>query len=322
MKIVVIGLGSMGKRRIRLIHEMFPSYLIYGIDSRQDRCEECVELFEISTFCSIDEIKESMDCAFICTSPLSHASIIKECLMRKWNVFTELNLVDTGYSDNINLAKSMGCTLFLSSTFLYREETKYIMSRITPDKNWNYIYHIGQYLPDWHPWENYNEFFIGEKRTNGCREIMAIELPWLLRAFGEIENFHVVSNKMSDLNVGFDDNFMIQFTHKTGNKGILVVDIVNPYAERRFEAYAEGMYLSWDGTPETILEFDSAAKSLKKVSLAEKAEHEEGYQSFIVENAYKNEIQEFFDVVQHGKTPLYGFEQDQKILKLIESLGA
>ena len=37
MNIMVIGLGSMGKRRIRLIHELYPEYLIYGIDEREDR---------------------------------------------------------------------------------------------------------------------------------------------------------------------------------------------------------------------------------------------------------------------------------------------
>ena len=43
----------------------------------------------------------------------------------------------------------------------------------------NYIYHIGQYLPDWHPWENYKNFFVGDKRTGGVREIFGIDLPWL-----------------------------------------------------------------------------------------------------------------------------------------------
>ena len=41
-----------------------------------------------------------------------------------------------------------------------------------------------------------------------------------------------------------------------------------------------------------------------------------------MENAYKNEIREFFNVVLDGKKPLYGFEQDLEILKLIDSIGA
>ena len=37
MRIMVVGLGSMGKRRIRLIREMYPEYLILGADGRTDR---------------------------------------------------------------------------------------------------------------------------------------------------------------------------------------------------------------------------------------------------------------------------------------------
>lgn len=322
MTIIVIGLGSMGKRRIRLIKEMYPDDSIIGIDRRENRRTETREQFCIETVESIDRVDRKVNCAFICTSPLSHAAIIKECLERKWHVFTELNLIDTGYSENMRLAKDKECILFLSSTFFYREEIRYIRSKITSNKKWNYVYHIGQYLPDWHPWENYKDFFIGDKRTNGCREIMAIELPWLIATFGNVEKINVISDKMTELNIAFDDNYMIQFTHENGNKGTLVVDVVSPVAVRKLEVFAEGTYLSWSGTPESISEFDPESKRLVSVSLTEKTEHLEGYSSFVVENAYKNEIKEFFDVVLNGKVPLYGFEQDQAILNLINNLGA
>lgn len=37
----------MGKRRIRLIKEIAPAALIYGIDARSDRREEAQALFQI-----------------------------------------------------------------------------------------------------------------------------------------------------------------------------------------------------------------------------------------------------------------------------------
>ena len=49
MNILVIGLGSMGKRRIRLIKELYPEFVIYGVDGRQDRCNEVKELFNNSS---------------------------------------------------------------------------------------------------------------------------------------------------------------------------------------------------------------------------------------------------------------------------------
>ena len=322
MNIVVIGLGSMGKRRIRLIKGLYSEITIYGIDERNDRRQEAEELFGIKSLKSMEEIDKEISCAFVCTSPLSHSSIITECLKRKWHTFTELNLVADGYSENIELAERNGCHLFLSSTFLYREEIRYIRSQVKAEEKWNYIYHIGQYLPSWHPWESYRDFFVGDKRTNGCREIFAIELPWLIRTFGSIKETHTASGKMSGLDITYKDNYIVNLMHENGCKGLLAVDVVSPYAVRRLEAYTEGKYIIWNGTPDSLAEYDARTNSLVPVVLSEKTEHKEGYENFIVENAYKNEIMEFFSIIQQKKTPIYGFEQDERILELIDKIGA
>lgn len=324
MNILVIGLGSMGKRRIRLVQEMFPNYVVYGVDERKDRREEANRLHGIQCTDSIQKAARAynIDAAFICTSPLSHNAIIRDCLLNNWNVFTELNLVEDGYEDNIALSKRNGCVLFLSSTFFYREEIRYIRSKVDKTNKWNYVYHIGQYLPDWHPWENYKDFFIGNKRTNGCREIMAIELPWIINTFGEIESVNVIADKMTELNIDYKDNYMIQLKHANGNKGTLIVDVVSPVAVRRLEIYAENKYIQWSGTLDTLYEYDESSDKLKAVELNEIEEHKTGYRAFVVENAYRNEIQEFMDVVLNGKEQLYGFEEDLKILRLIDRVEA
>ena len=149
---------------------------------------------------------------------------------------------------------------------------------------------------------------------------MAIELPWLTNTFGEVENFFVVSDKMTELKIDYKDNYMIQFTHKNGNKGVLIVDVVSPVAVRRLEIYGEGRYLQWSGTPDTLFEYNPETNELQKVILSEKEEHKEGYRAFVVENAYKNEINEFIDVVQNGKEQIYGFMEDLKVLELIDKL--
>ena len=321
MRVVVIGLGSMGKRRIRLIKEMYPDFIIIGVDARSDRRHEASKMFGIKCTDSLDSV-EIADCAFICTSPLSHNRLIHECLLKEWDIFTELNLVSDGYMENMSLAKEKGKTLFLSSTFFYREEIRYIRSKVTENKKWNYNYHIGQYLPDWHPWESYKDFFLGDKRTNGCREILAIEMPWSIGTFGEVDHIHVLSDKITELNIDYRDNFIIQIQHKNGNKGSLIVDVVSPVAVRKLEVYSEGAYLSWNGTPDTVTEFDIDSKKLVPVTLSEQVEHAEGYSAFVVENAYKNEIQEFFNVVDGAGQAQYGFEQDLQVLKLIETIGA
>jgi len=124
MNILVIGLGSMGKRRIRLLLNHFGSNTIVGVDTREERREYCEKDYGIETAPSLEEAldKYSYSVSFVCTSPISHSSIIRECLRHGCNVFTEINLVSDGYDDNIELAKKMDLNLFMSSTPIYRDE--------------------------------------------------------------------------------------------------------------------------------------------------------------------------------------------------------
>ena len=323
MNVAVIGLGSMGKRRIRLIKKYDEKINIIGIDLNNRRCLEVTDEFKIETCSSLDEAinKYNISSVFISTSPLSHANIINQCLNVGLNVFTELNLVDTGYDENIKLAKEKGCILFISSTFLYRAEVEYIKN-ITENSKSNicYNYHIGQYLPDWHPWENYKDFFISDKKTNGCREIFAIELPWLISTFGKIKDFKVVKNKISSLDINYPDNYMILLQHESGHNGVLCVDVVSRKAVRNLELYSEEMYLHWDGSPKGLYLFDIENKQDKNINLYNKIDKLDNYSSNIIENAYYNEIEEYFGCIKGNKKPRHTFEKDKEILDIISAL--
>lgn len=325
MEVLVVGLGSMGKRRIRLLKQFKHITNIVGIDNREDRREEAVHCLNCNVCENINQALEqypNIECAFICTSPLTHSRLITSVLNYNLHVFTEINLVDDGYENNMKLASEKKKVLFLSSTFYYREEIQYIRKGILGKNKLNYVYHIGQYLPDWHPWENYQNFFVGNKRTNACREIMAIELPWLTGTFGSVNNVHVIADNISGLRIQYPDNYMIQIEHEHGNKGILVIDVVSPKAVRNLEVYGEGVYYSWNGLPDSLEYYDQGSKQIKKVKMEENEEHIDGYNKFILENAYHNEIREFFKAIDDGMIPRYGFEQDLEVLKLIDRIEA
>lgn len=321
MKVIVIGLGSMGKRRIRLIKQYNPAIEIVGADSREDRRQEAHRLYGIETVETVQECTANATAAFICTSPLSHHVIITECLNYGLHVFTELNLVADKYEENIELAKSKKIKLFLSSTLLYRNEINYIGRRVSETEGQvNYIYHVGQYLPDWHPWENYEDFFVGDKRTNGCREFFAIELPWIQTVFGEIENIEVRKSKNSSLNIAYDDNYILLLEHKTKIKGMLAVDVISRKAVRNLEVYGEELYLSWDGSASGLYEYDVDKRSDKKIELYDKIEQLSDYNKSIIENAYLNEIKVFFEYIAGRTCPVYGFEEDKKTIEWLNRI--
>ncbi len=323
MNALIIGMGSMGKRRAHLLHSIDESIRIIGVDLQESRRKNAEEELGIITRSSIKDActEFNPEIALISTSPLSHAEIIKECLLNKIHVFTELNLVDNGYEENIKLAEDKGLVLFLSSTFLYRKEVQFIKKSIKECAcKVYYMYHVGQYLPDWHPWENYKSFFVGDKRTNGCRECMAIEFPWLIDTFGDVKSITSFSSKYSNLEIDFPDTYQIMIEHETGHRGLITVDIVSRKAVRRLEISGENIYLTWGGTPDSLNMYNYIEKKDTSIKMYDSVEMREGYSAFIIENAYKSEIENFLNVIRKTEQARYSFQKDCEILSLIDSI--
>ncbi|MDE6946235.1 MAG: Gfo/Idh/MocA family oxidoreductase [Anaeroplasmataceae bacterium] len=319
MRVLVIGLGSMGKRRIRLMKQYDSGLEIIGIDSNIERRETASDQFLIKTYETIEAAENNgqIECAFVCTSPLSHFTIIRQLVRKGIHVFTEINLVSDGYSELIDVSD---VKLFLSSTFLYRKDIGWIMNRIRGQKV-NYLYHTGQYLPDWHPWENYKNFFVGDRRTNGCREILAIELPWIIECFGKIEKLSVIKDKMSDLKIDYPDNYLLQIEHENGNKGQIAVDVIARKAVRRIEIFNQKLQLFWNGSPDSLQEWEFETGTMKNIVTYGDIQKDKNYCDNIIENAYMDEIDAFFSWINGDHSKIrYGFEKDLETLKVIDKI--
>ena len=91
MKLLIVGLGSMGKRRARLAKGIDAAIEIFGVDSSPARREEAAGL-GITAYESIPAALEAgtYTAALVCTAPITHSAIITELLEGGLPVFTEL----------------------------------------------------------------------------------------------------------------------------------------------------------------------------------------------------------------------------------------
>lgn len=321
MKILVVGYGSMGRRRIRLFKQIDSNAEFICVDSNPVRLKQINEDGHIAYSNLLDAIKEKPDIAFVCTSPLSHAEIIPILLENKINTFSEINLWSKNYEKMIELSKEKNVKLFLSSTMLYEYQIQKIKEIVQKqNKTLTYIYHVGQYLPDWHPWESYKDFFIGKKESNGCREIYAIQLPWIIDVFGEVSNFLKISHKTTELDIDFDDSFITSFEHKNGIKGVFVVDVVSRVATTYLEVIGENVHIFWDGSNDGLKVYNIGTNQLETFIAYEKLEHNENYAANIAENPYLDEIKDFLSYVNNNTEPKWSINKDYYVLNLIDKI--
>ena len=161
--ILVIGLGSMGQRRIRCLQALGYKN-IYGYDIREDRRITAKEKYGINVdFC------ENPECVFISLPPSLHQEYSKR--YRDIPCFIEAGVEKLDYGTP-------------SATMLFNPLVKIIQEKLpTIGKLINITYHCGQYLPDWHPYEKVSDFYVAEC---GTIEMVAFELMWMTKLFGEV----------------------------------------------------------------------------------------------------------------------------------------
>lgn len=169
-----------------------------------------------------------------------------------------------------------------------------------------------------HPWENYKEFFIGQKETNGCRELMGIELPWIIKTFGKIKYLNTQKFKITSLDLDYPDIINIMLEHENGNSGVLTFDIVSRKAIRSLEIISEDNHIFWEGTPNSLEIYNLDSKSLKHVETYDEIIKDKNYASNIIENVYLEELKIYLDKINNKKNlERYTFEDDKYVIKIM-----
>ncbi len=318
--ILVVGYGSMGRRRIRLAGELIPGVRFICVDSNKQRQIQAREDGHIAVSSLEKGIELSPDVAFVCTSPGHHAEIILSLLNARIHVFTELNLTSDKYDEIREAVGKNDRVVFISSTLVYKKQMEIFREEVgKQSKPLIYTYHVGQYLPDWHPWESYRDFFVGKKETNGVREIMAIQLPWIIRTFGKVRYVNAVERRCTDLEIDFPDSVVLTLEHENGSVGSVVFDVTSRKAVTRLEILGEDVHIFWDGHNDDLYRLNLDTKEQEQIKVYETEERIAGYSDNIAEEPYRDEIREFLGAME-GKMVRYGLEEDAYVLGLIDDI--
>lgn len=324
MKCFIAGLGSMGKRRLRLVHRFFPEMDIAVLDARQDRRDDVSRSYGCIVYESLEGGLAGFfpDVLIVSTPPDAHAPSILSALQKGIHTFSELDLLDDGYDAILPFEENGFPVAFLSSTPLYRSENRWIIGNHgkTGARKF-YTYHVGQYLPDWHPWEKYDEFFVGSPRTNAIREILCIELPWLTECFGKVTDFSCSWSRTSSLNLPYPDTCQVLLRHADGTAGNLTVDCVSRKAVRNLRISGEEGTILWEGNSRSLCYLSPSGEPVHPLLEEKELERQAGYAEFISESPYLEELRHFFRLVS-GETAErgYSYARHREILRLADEL--
>ena len=319
-RFLIVGLGSMGKRRIRNLFANNEKDIV-GYNPTPERRKEAEEKYGIKT---VDDYKKvspnDFDALIISSPPDTHGDYIRYAISRKKHFFVEHPTSEDGYKE-IFENKDSGIVMAPSCTFRFYRPIKMIKKILGEGKIGKILafqYNMGQYLPDWHPWEDYREVYFSKKETGACREMLPFELIWLNWIIGSNpSDVSGIIGKVSDLDMDADDIILASLKYENGILGNVLVDVISRKPARTLRVLGTEGVLDWERFDHQIKIYDTGSKSTSVIPVP-KGNPEKGYVN--EEEMYNDEIKAFLDAV-HGRAEYpFSFEENTKNLRTLFAL--
>ncbi len=309
----------MGKRRVRNLLSLGEKHII-GFDFSADRRKEAEETYGIRTVDSLQKLSDGdYDVILISTPPHAHGDYLRFAVSKKKHFFVEVTTSDDGYAEV--LANKDATVKAPSCTFRFNfavQTMKQCLEAGNIGKVLAFQYHMGQFLPDWHPWEDYRTVYFSKKESSACREMFAFELVWLNYLFGStVKEVSGSIAKLSDLEMDADDTITANVTYENNIRGTLLIDVISRKPFRTLRILGSEGVLEWERFSQEIHVYDAHSKRTEVIPIP-KGHAEKGYSN--EEEMYSKEMQAFLDALRGGPPYPYSFEEDQTNLKALHSL--
>lgn len=249
MKVIVVGVGSIGIRHLQNLIEL--KHDVYAVDINIENLNKASS-FTKGIFDSLDEaLKIKPDVAFICTYTNNHVHPAIDCAKAGCHPFIEkpLSLNMDGVNELIeivdkrNLISMVGCNMRFHPAILYVYDTLN-NNRAFSKKLWANL-EFGYYLP--FAKENYESCYMANKGMGGNLIFDVIhELDYAVWFFGEPTEVFCAKGKLSNLKIDTEDNVDMIIKFKSGVVCNVHMDYLQHSYSRRCKVVCEKGTIVWD----------------------------------------------------------------------------
>ena len=318
LRVLVIGLGSMGKRRVRnlLVNGVTD---IIGFDLSEARRKETEEKHAIKTIGDLSALAtDQYDVIIISTPPNKHGEYIRKALNEKKHFFVEVTTSDDAYDEVIAAPSNDRIVRAPSCSYRFYAPIKEMKRQIESGRIGTVLamqHHMGQYLPDWHPWEDYRQVYFSKRETSAIREMFPYEQIWLSWLAGSrIDSVNGWVGKISDLDMDADDFLSATVRYENGVMASTMIDVLARKPMRRMRLIGTEGTIDWELLSPTLAIFDTQTKQTELVPI-DMGTAEKGYVT--AEDMYIEEIKTFLEAVNGIRPWPYSFAEDRKNLEAL-----
>jgi predicted dehydrogenase len=250
IKVLIIGLGSIGQRHAKALLELGIENIAALRTSKGTKELDETLIDKVKMFNNEEDAFAWNPTHVIISNPTSlHKYYVDKAIEKNIRFFVEKpvaeNLEDiSAYLKESNIDGIVGYNLRFHGVF------QFVKSCVTSGEYGRVItaqLHVGQYLPDWHPYEDYRNAYYSKKDLGGgAIRTLSHEIDLMQYFFGDIKSVFARVCKLSDLEIDVDDVASIQCETEYCPLVYVHINFLEPLLIRKGSLYFEKGLMMYD----------------------------------------------------------------------------
>jgi predicted dehydrogenase len=317
-RVLIVGLGSIGQRHLRLARQLLPS-----ADIRVLRHQPSLVVPEFADGCFYTlehALAFAPELAVIANPATQHIPISQRLAEKGCHLLIEKPLAasNAGVTELISTARQHLAVLqtgynlrFLDSLSQFRT----LLHAGRAGKVLSVRCEIGQYLPSWRPGSDYRQGVSARHELGGGALLeLSHELDYLRWIFGEVAWVQATLSKQSQLEIDVEDCVSLQlgFTPSDDGSQLLAsvnLDFIRHDTTRLCTAIGEKATLRWNGLTGAVEIYEAGDKQWQTVF---SHQHQR-------DDSYLAEWQHFLRCIKNGESPLISAEDGLRVLDIVQA---
>jgi predicted dehydrogenase len=316
--ILIVGLGSIGLKHLRIAREIFPESRIAVL--RHKETNEIPEGADEIFFNLSDAIQFQPQIAIICSPASTHIEISRALVKQGIHILIEkpISNEQKGLEELNCEAVENNCVLTVGYNLRFLSSLQKFKNLI--DKNfvgdlYSVRSEVGQYLPNWRK-ADYRKTVSAQKILGGGALLeLSHELDYMRWIFGEVESVQAQLSRQSQLDIDVEDtaHIILKFKENKNNTNLIAslnLDFIRHDKVRMCHAIGDKGSLRWNGLTGDVDLFKSDKSGWNNI-YKNKADQDE---------TYKNEWLHFIECINKKKSPNISFQDGIKVLDIVDAI--
>ena len=324
MKFLIAGLGSIGRRHFRNLIALGEKDIVLLRTRKGTLPDEELAGFPVETDLAEALQKHKPD-AVIVTNPTSmHLDIAIPAAEAGCHILLEKPVSHSLERLDVlqKTAEKGGSKILVGFQFRYHPTLNKARELIQSDalgKTLTVHAHWGEYLPQWHPWEDYRQSYAARSDLGGGVIVtLTHPLDYLRYLLGDVESLWSFNGRISPLEIDVEDAAEIGLKFRNGATGGVHVNYFQRPPVHRLEVVGTDGTLRWDNA-DGVLHFYKPLAAFGSYSDTPPAPLMESFsppEGFERNQLFVAQTRHFLEVVRGESDPICTFEDGIQALRM------